>query len=215
MIVVRIDESTLATDGTTLFADLAFLVERGQRPIVVAPSAEAARSIVKTINRTSDAAVGVSGADAGMLPAAGEALGAVQTRLLHTLLAAGYIPVVEPLAFGVFGGDVEIAADEVASAVARSMAAQRALFFHENGGVIDAQTRETIAELTPAEALALADDATLPDNLRTAIRAAALGVRGGVGAADILDGRIAHASIVEMLTMHHVGTRVRGTVFMT
>lgn len=215
MIVVRIDESTLATDGTTLFADLAFLVERGQRPIVVAPSAEAARAIVKTINRTSDAAVRVSGADAGMLPAAGEALGAVQTRLLHTLLAAGYIPVVEPLAFGVFGGDVEIAADEVASAVARSMAAKRALFFHETGGVIDAQTQETIAELTPAEALALADDATLPDNLRTAIRAAALGVRGGVGAADILDGRIAHAAIVEILTMHHVGTRVRGTVFMS
>jgi acetylglutamate kinase len=119
MIVVRIDESTLAADGTTLFADLAFLVERGQRPIVVAPSAEAARTIVKTINRTSDAAVGVSGADAGMLPASGERLGSVQTRLLHTLLSAGYIPVVEPLAFGMFGGDVEVHADDVASAVAR------------------------------------------------------------------------------------------------
>jgi acetylglutamate kinase len=50
--------------------------------------------------------------------------------------------------------------------------------------------------------------------MRTAMRAAALGVRGGVGAADILDGRIAHASIVELLTMRHVGTRVAGTVFM-
>jgi len=215
MIVVRIDESTLATDGTTLYADLAFLVERGQRPIVVAPSADAARAIVKTINRTSDSAVGVSGADAGMLPAAGEGLGAVQTRLLHTLLGAGYIPVVEPLAFGMFGGDVAIQADEVASAVARSMAANRALFFHENGGVIDSLTQECIGELTPAEALALADDATLPGDLRAAIRDAALGVRGGVGAADILDGRIAHASIVELLTMRHVGTRVMGTVFMT
>jgi acetylglutamate kinase len=214
MIVVRIDESTLATDGTTLYADLAFLVERGQRPIVVAPSAEAARTIVKTINRTSDAAVGVSGADAGMLPASGEGLGSVQTRLLHTLLGAGYIPVVEPLAFGMFGSDVEVQADEVASAVARSMAAKRALFFHENGGVIDTLTRECIDQLTPAEALAIADDASLPLNLRTAMRAAALGVRGGVGAADILDGRIAHASIVELLTMRHVGTRVVGTVFM-
>jgi acetylglutamate kinase len=214
MIVVRIDESTLATDGTTLFADLAFLVERGQQPIVVAPSADAARTIVKTINRTGDSAVGVSGADAGMLPAAGEGLGAVQTRLLHTLLSAGYIPVVEPLAFGIFGADVAVQADEVASAVARSMAAKRAFFFHENGGVIDALTRECIGELTPAEALTLADDATLPQDLRTAIRAAALGVRGGVGAADILDGRIAHASIVELLTARHVGTRVMGTVFL-
>jgi acetylglutamate kinase len=215
MIVVRIDESTLAADGTTLYADLAFLVERGQRPIVVAPSTDAARAIVKTINRTSDAAVGVSGADAGMLPAAGEGLGAVQTRLLHTLLGAGYIPVVEPLAFGMFGGDVEIHADDVASAVARSMAAKRALFFHETGGVIDALTQECIGELTPAEALTLADDGTLPQDLCNAIRAAALGVRGGVGAADILDGRIAHASIVELLTMRHVGTRVMGTVFIS
>jgi acetylglutamate kinase len=214
MIVVRIDESTLATDGTTLYADLAFLVERGQRPIVIAPSSDAARTIVKTINRTSDCAVGVSGADAGMLPAAGEGLGAVQTRLLHTLLGAGYIPVVEPLAFGMFGGDVEIHADDVASAVARSMSANRALFFHETGGVIDALTQECIGELTPAEALTLADDATLPQDLRNAIRAAALGVRGGVGAADILDGRIAHASIVELLTARHVGTRVMGTVFL-
>jgi acetylglutamate kinase len=214
MIVVRIDEPTLAADGTTLYADLAFLVERGQRPIVVAPSADAARTIVKTINRTSDAAVGVSGADAGMLPAAGEQLGAVQTRLLHTLLAAGYIPVLEPLAFGFSGGDVAVHADDVASAVARSMAATRALFFHENGGVTDALTRECIAELTPAEALDVAADANLPAGLRTAIRAAALGVRGGVGAADILDGRIAHATIVELLTARHVGTRVMGTVFM-
>jgi acetylglutamate kinase len=138
----------------------------------------------------------------------------VQTRLLHTLLAAGYIPVVEPLAFGMSGGDVEVQADEVASAVARSMAAKRALFFHENGGVLDALTREYIDELTPAETLALADDPALPQDLRNAMRAAALGVRGGVGAADILDGRIAHASIVELLTMRHVGTRVVGTVFM-
>ena len=155
MIVVRIDESTLAADGTTLYADLAFLVERGQQPIVVAPSTDAARTIVKTINRTSDSAVGVSGADAGMLPATGDTLGAVQTRLLHTLLSAGYIPVVEPLAFGMFGGDVAVRADDVASAVARSMAAQRALFFHENGGVIDSVTQACIGELTPAEALTL------------------------------------------------------------
>ena len=37
---------------------------------------------------------------------------------------------------------------------------------------------------------------------------------GGVGAADIVDGRIAHASIVELLTARHVGTRVMGTVFL-
>ena len=134
--------------------------------------------------------------------------------MLNTLLWAGYIPVVEPLAFGMSGGDVEVQADEVASALACALSAKRALFFHEKGGVIDAPTQTIIDELTPAEALTLADEAKLPAALRAAIRAAALGVRGGVGAAQILDGRIQHATIVELLTMRHVGTRVMGTVFM-
>jgi acetylglutamate kinase len=214
MIVVRIDEATLAAQSSTLFADLLFLVERGEKPIVVAPAADAARTIVRSMNRSSNIAVGISGADAATLPAAGEKIGAVQTRLLHTLLSAGYVPVVEPLALGVFGSDVAVDADEVASALARAMSANRALFFHDAGGVIDATTNELIGELTPAEALALADDDTLPPGLRTAIRAAAFGVRGGVGAAQILDGRVAHASIVEFLTARHLGTRVIGTVFL-
>ena len=214
MIVVRVDEATLGADGTTLFADLAFLLERGHRPTVVAPGSDAARTIVRMMNRSSDVAVGVSGADAGTLPAAGGTVGAVQTRLLRTLLNAGYIPVVEPLALGIFGSDIAVAADEVASALARALEAKCALFFHDSGGIVDSASQQVIDELTPAEALALADDETLPADLRTAIRAAALGVRGGVGAAQILDGRIAHASIVELLTARHLGTRVKGTVFL-
>ena len=213
MIVVRIDEATLGADGSTLFADLAFLAERGQPPVVVAPTSGAARAIVRTMNRTGDIAVGVSGADAGTIPAAGESVGSIQTRLLHTLLGAGYVPVIEPLALGFLGSDVAVAADEVASALACALSAKRALFFNDAGGVIDAQTQTIIDELTPAEALALADESAFPQALKAAIRAAALGVRGGVGAAQILDGRIQHATIVEMLTARHLGTRVIGTVF--
>jgi len=51
------------------------------------------------------------------------------------------------------------------------------------------------------------------EDLRTAVRAAALGVRGGVGAAQICDGRVAHAAIVEFLTARHLGTQVAGTVY--
>ena len=83
MIVVRIDEATLGADGTTLFADLAFLAGRGQPPVVVAPTTSAARAIVRTMNRSGDIAVGVTGADAGTIPAAGESIGSIQTRLLN------------------------------------------------------------------------------------------------------------------------------------
>ncbi len=79
--------------------------------------------------------------------------------------------------------------------------------------MVDATTHELVAQLTPAEALTIAEDAALPADLRTAIRAAALGVRGGVGAAQICDGRVAHAAIVEFLTARHLGTQVAGTVY--
>jgi len=211
---LRLDEATLAADGTTLFSDLTFLRELGVRPVVVAPSPASARTMVRLMNRTGDTAVGLSGADAGMIPAgAGPEVGAVQTRLLITLLGAGYVPVIEPLALGIFGRDVAVAPDMVASALAQAIAATRAIFFNDAGGVIDAQTQVLIDELTPAEALTLADDQTLSGDLRSAIRAAALGVRGGVGAAQIVDGRIAHAAIVEFLTARHLGTQVTGTVY--
>jgi acetylglutamate kinase len=215
-LVLRLDETTLAADRTTLFSDLAFLRELGVRPVVVAPSPESARTVVRMMNRTGDTAVGLSGADAGMIPAgAGPEVGAVQTRLLNTLLGAGYIPVIEPLALGIFGRDIAVAPDAVASALAKAITATRAIFFNDAGGVVDMQTQLLIDELTPAEALALADDRSLRDDLRSAIRAAALGVRGGVGAAQIVDGRIAHAAIVEFLTSRHLGTQVAGTVYTT
>lgn len=212
-VVVRIDEGSLNSAGTTFFRDLAFLVEHQVSPIVVAPSSEVARAIVRTMNRTGDTAVGLSGADAGMVPSAGSgAIGAIQARLLRTLSSAGYIPVIEPLALGLFGADVAVDADDLAGAIASATEASRAIFFHESGGIVEGE--RVIDELTPAEALDLSENERLAPDLRTAIRAAALGVRGGVGAAQILDGRIAHAAIVELLTARHLGTQVAGTVFM-
>ena len=113
-IVIRVDEATLDAEGATFFSDLIFLGNLGMRPMVVAPTTGAARAVVRSMNRSGDAAVGLSGADAGMIPAASGAIAAVQTKLLHTLLAAGYVPVIEPLAFGFAGDDVVVAADDVA-----------------------------------------------------------------------------------------------------
>lgn len=211
--VVRVDEATAFAAETTFFEDLSFLAERSIAPIVVAPSHKAGRAIVRTINRSGNRAVGLCGSDAGMLPGRGNGIGRVQTGILNTLTDAGYIPVIEPTAYAVFGDDDQtVAADEVARALACATEAVRAIFFNAVGGVPDPQTAALIAELTPAEALTIADDARIPRDLQTAIRAAALGVRAGVAAAQIVDGRIAHASVVELLTAHHLGTQVTGGV---
>lgn len=213
-IVLRIDRSPI-DEPTTLASDLAFLLERGMRPIVVAPTSEAARTYVRTLNRQSNIAVGLSGADAALLPASGtQSVGRVQTHILATLTAAGYIPVIEPTAYGFAGDDVCVRADDAAAAIAAATDAARALFFRASGGVVDPASQALVADLTPAEALALADRDDLDAELRATMRAAAYGVRAGVGAAQILDGRIAHAAIVELLTQQHLGTQVAGTVYL-
>lgn len=209
-IVLRVDETSL--DGTTLVSDIAFLQQRNVRPIVVVPQPDVARAFVGAMNRTGDAAVGLRGADAGMIPAAGTIIGSVQTRLLETLTRSGYVPVIEPTAIGLGGDDIQLPVDDVARAIAEATEASRILFFDPNGGVVDTETQKLVDELTPAEALALADSGSLSPSLAAAIRAAALGVRGGVGAAQIIDGRIAHAAIVELVTARHLGTQIAGTV---
>jgi acetylglutamate kinase len=200
--VLRIDRSPI-DERTTLAGDLAFLMQRNVRPIVVAPTADAARSYVRSLNRQTNIAVGLCGADAALLPAGpSAALGRVQVGILATLTEAGYIPVIEPTALALRGDDVELSADDVASAIAAATDAARAIFFHESGGVIDPTSNRPVAA-----------DETLDPDLRAAVRAAAHGVRAGVGAAQIVDGRIAHAAIVEFLTDIHLGTQVAGTVY--
>ena len=212
-LVVRVDDAS-ANGQTTLVDDLHLLAERHVPPIVVAPNPQAARAIVRTINRSANIAVGLSGSDAALLPHGPTGIGRVQTRILDTLTAAGFIPVVEPTAFKVFdSADTDVVADDVAAAIATACGAARAVFFHTAGGVTDPETHAFMAELTPAEALALASDERLPDDLRAAIRASALGVRAGIPEAQIVDGRVAHAVVVEVLTEHHLGTRVTGSVF--
>ncbi len=212
--VVRVDEASAFAEQTTFFDDLAFLARKNIHPIIIAPSPATGRALVRTINRSGNMAVGLSGSDAAMLPGSGGGIGNVQTGILETLTSAGYIPVIEPTAFSVFAQhDRNVAADDVAQAIAAATDAVRAIFFHALGGVPDPASAALISELTPAEALAIAQDMRVPADLRAAIRAAALGVRAGVAEAQIVDGRVAHATVVELLTAHHLGTRVTGSVF--
>ncbi|MBV9646865.1 MAG: hypothetical protein JO043_05320 [Candidatus Eremiobacteraeota bacterium] len=213
-VVFRVDDCSLDAEGTTIISDLTFLARNGVYPIVVAPRPSVARSYVREMNRSSNVAVGLSGSDAALLPAASDSIGTVQTGILETLLSAGYVPVIEPTALGISGNDVDVAADDVATAIATATEAIRAIFFHGAGGIIETDGATLIEELTATEALTVAERSDLDEDLRAAVRAAARGVRAGVGAAQIFDGRIAHAAIVEFLTSRHLGTQVTGGVYM-
>ena len=87
--VVRVDEATACAQNGTFIPDLGFLTKQGVRAIVVAPNREAASAIVRAMNRSGNAAVGLSGEDAALLPATGRSMGTVQTGILSTLTGAG------------------------------------------------------------------------------------------------------------------------------
>ncbi|HUY11776.1 MAG TPA: hypothetical protein VMV73_05900 [Candidatus Dormibacteraeota bacterium] len=211
--ILRCDAATLLDDDATLVEDIAILCEAGVAPVIVAPDSSSARALVLRINRSENRAVGVSGADGALLPRGANGVGNVQPEVLTALLSAGFVPIVEPLAFAPFPASEEcVEADDVARAIGVAMHAARALFFHRSGSIADPQTNIPIAELTAAEALTLADDLRVPADVRRTMRAAARGVRAGIGAAEIFDGRIAHAAVIELLTEQHLGTRVVGGV---
>lgn len=207
--VVRVDAEASSSRDSTLLDDVTFLTQARVRPLIVAPDSEVAHAIVRSINRSKSVAVGLSGSDAALLPQTPNGIGRVHAALLNTLLDAGYIPVIEPTAFAIFAdNDAQVLADDVASAIAIAIEAARAVFFHPLGGIPDLKTHEVIDEVTAAEALTFADDQRTPEDLRDALRAGALSVRSGVGSASILDGRVAHAAIIDLLTAHHIGTRI-------
>jgi acetylglutamate kinase len=211
--VIRVDGDWAS--GSTLVDDLQVLADAHVRPIVIAPDADGARALVRTINRSGNLAVGLSGSDAAMLPGRANGIGNVQIGILTTLTDAGYVPVIAPTAFAVFASDdLDILADDVARAVAAATFAARAIFFNRAGGVEDPATHRLLDELTPSEALVLADDDRVPNDLRAAMRAAALSVRDGIPAANIVDGHVPHATVVELLTAQHVGTRVTGGIYL-
>lgn len=150
--ILRVDTTEIGSAQTTVASDITFLTEHQIRPIVVTPSASVASSWVRTLNRNANVAVGLSGSDAALLPATGsDHLGTVQTRLLVTLTAAGYVPIIAPVAFGLSGDEIAVEPDAVACAIAAATDAVRAIFFHSAGGVIDPRTRALLEELTPAE----------------------------------------------------------------
>lgn len=197
------------SETSTLYDDVTLLVHEGVHPILIAPDGDSARSIVRAMNRSASHAVHVSGSDAALFPGTKAGIASVRPGLLRTLTDAGYIPVVEPSVYGPILAQEEPGhPDDIARAVASALDASRIIFFHPAGGLHDPLTNEICNELTPAEALAFADDARLDDSLRTTARAAALGVRSGVGAAQIVDSRVAHACVVELITATHYGTQV-------
>lgn len=180
------------------------------------------RDLVSTINREAleePVAVGVSGEDGGLLTAVPReaALGfvgdveRVRPGLLHQLLDDGLTPVVSTVGADASGHPYNINADEAAKAIAVAMGAEKIVYLTAAPGLLEDVSDEgsLVPRLTSSELRNRIETEGVSAGMIPKLRACADAVDGGVGTAHIIDGRVAHALLIELLTDQGIGTMIK------
>ena len=180
------------------------------------------RDLVSTINREAldePVAVGVSGEDAGLLTVTPResSLGFVgdvsfvRDSVLHRLLDEGLAPVVSTIGADETGHPYNVNADEAARAIAVAMGAEKIVYLTAAPGLLEDVNDEDslVPRLTSAELRQRFEGDSVSAGMIPKLRACADAVDAGVGTAHIIDGRVPHALLVELLTDEGIGTMVR------
>jgi acetylglutamate kinase len=180
------------------------------------------RDLVATINSQAGdepVAVGVSGEDAGLLTVtpADSIFGfvgnvtEVRAELIHRLLDDGLIPVVSTVGANAAGQAYNVNADEAARAIAVAMNAEKIVYLTAVPGLLEDPTDEStlVPRLTAAELRERISHQSVGKGMIPKLRACADAVDQGVGFAHIIDGRVPHALLIELLTDEGIGTMVK------
>ena len=185
--------------------------------------------IVNRLNRSGVRAVGLSGKDAGLISAkkklatvydgdekkrvdigyVGEIV-RVDTTLLQDLIERDYIPVVAPIGVGEDGESYNINADDVASALAGALKAEKLLLLTDIEGVYkDYNDKSTfLSSIKAEEAKAYIKEGIISGGMIPKITACLNALANGAKKTHIIDGRLDHSIILEIFTSKGVGTQV-------
>lgn len=174
--------------------------------------------IVTALNANGPVAVGLSGTDASMLAAEPHdpELGFVGTvtevhpALIERTLAMDLVPVLATIGVDSGGQRYNINADDAATAVARSLGAQKLVFLTDVAGLLaDVEDPASlIAKTTPERIDRLIEDGTITAGMIPKMSGCAEAVRSGVGSVHLIDGRLPHVLLLELFTDAGVGTMV-------
>ena len=185
------------------------------------------KDIVSLLNTAGGRAVGVSGKDADLIRArkltlkrrdhlpegASEIIDIghvgevehVNRALLDTLVRQDFIPVIAPVGVGADGESYNINADFVAAAVARCLDAEKLVLLTNTPGILDAEGN-TLTRLSQADVPGLVRCGVISEGMLPKVECALSAIGDGVGSAHIIDGRVPHALLLEVLTTGGVGT---------
>ena len=132
----------------------------------------------------------------------------VDTALLDHLVAGDCIPVIAPIGFSTDGCGYNINSDLVAGKVAEAMRAAKLILLTNTPGLLD-ENGATVSEMNFAQAAAMRAAGTISGGMLPKVQCALDAVRGGVAAATIADGRVEHATLLEVFTEAGSGTMIR------
>ena len=188
-------------------------------------SGEVQQQIVGLINQAGGKAVGLSGRDGGLLQAEKLAMpdaahpGAfidlgqvgdvvnVDTAIVRRLQDAGCIPVISPVGVGANNESYNINADVVAARMATALQAEKLLMLTNITGVLDG-TGQLMTRLSAAQIDAMVADGTISGGMIPKISGALDAAKAGVQAVHIVDGRVPHVLLLEILTGQAFGTMI-------
>jgi acetylglutamate kinase len=186
------------------------------------------KEIVQLINRQGGAAIGLTGKDGDLIHArkmtitrnsadgsglesidlghVGEVVG-IRTPVIDLLVGGDFIPVIAPIGVDEEGHSYNINADLVAGAVAAKLQAQKLILLTNTAGLLDGDGN-VMSGLDAREVERLIHDGVIHGGMLPKINTALDAVQSGVETAHIIDGRVAHAVLLEVFTNEGVGTLI-------
>ena len=187
---------------------------------------EVQQDIVGLINQVGGKAVGLTGRDGGLIRAqklkmvdnndpskeydvgqVGDIM-AIDPSVVKALQDDQFIPVISPIGFGEHNESYNINADVVAAKLATVLKAEKLLMLTNIPGVLDKQG-QLLTELTMKRIDELVADGTISGGMLPKIAGALDAAKSGVNAVHIIDGRVPHAMLLEILTDQAYGTMIR------
>jgi acetylglutamate kinase len=187
---------------------------------------EVQQDIVGLINQAGGKAVGLTGRDGALIrakklkmldqsdPSIEHDLGqvgeieSIDASIVKALQDDAFIPVISPIGFGANNESYNINADVVAGEIAKALNAEKLLMLTNIAGVLD-KNMQLLTELSPAQIDGLIQDGTISGGMIPKIAGALDAAKSGVNAVHIIDGRVPHAMLLEILSDQAFGTMIR------
>jgi acetylglutamate kinase len=184
------------------------------------------KEIVNLINQKGGKAVGLTGQDGNFIHAKKLLMASlnnpeemidvgqvgditrIDPSIINFLDSGDFIPVIAPIGVGPDGETYNINADVVAGKLAEVLGAEKLILLTNTPGVLDKQGN-LLTGLTPKEIDDLVEDGTLSGGMLPKIGSALDAARSGVKSVHIIDGRVEHALLLEVLTDEGVGTLIK------